>query len=245
MILCFKSRQFLHRMEKIKAGCCCAPSGFLMLRCYFSRAGHCYNYDSDRQSDTDLVLTNKRPWWRNSDQLEARVTNQRPGPDIDTWPMTVTRVRVDNWRKWADTGCDIIVSKPESDLAQYFSVTASACQLASASYSASWLNTWNFPSLSLSQNSSLFLGNVLLGQNNRWYSLFHEQYPFNPIVLQNHTICTRMLRPLHCHWPLTPCLLIIPWWAVQLVESNLVQAAVFHQLPHEAQGSEVVNEEKM
>lgn len=38
---------------------------------------------------------------------------------------------------------------------------------------------------------------------------------------------------------------MMPPCAVQLVESNLVQAAVFHQLSQEAQGSEVVKEEKM
>ena len=46
-------------------------------------------------------------------------------------------------------------------------------------------------------------------------------------------------------FPLTPRLVMSPLWAVQLVESNLVQAAVFHQLPQEAQGSEVVKEENM
>ena len=61
----------------------------------------------------------------------------------------------------------------------------------------------------------------------------------------NADLKTFKLSPIISPCPLTPCLFISPWCEVQLVESNLVQAAVFHQLPHEAQGSEVVNEEKM
>ena len=61
----------------------------------------------------------------------------------------------------------------------------------------------------------------------------------------NAHLKTANLSPIISPCPLTPCLFMSPWCEVQLVESNLVQAAVFHQLPHEAQGSEVVNEEKM
>lgn len=63
------------------------------------------NDDSDRRDKFDTDLWQWVSWWRNPDQSEARVgqpvTNQRPGPDIDTWPMAVTRVRADNWRKSA------------------------------------------------------------------------------------------------------------------------------------------------